>query len=87
MTVPPFAELGMFHILDPQAWDHLLFVAALVAPFAPKDAKAWFGALTAFAQKAFATSIFMDADRYAAYLNNPDSATLAPHLVNSVRKA
>jgi hypothetical protein len=48
MTVPPFAELGMFHILDPLAWDHLLFVAALVAPFAPKDAKAWFGALTAF---------------------------------------
>ena len=49
MTVPVFAELGFFHILDPEAWDHLLFVAALVAPFAPKDARSWLGALTAFA--------------------------------------
>lgn len=44
------------------------------------------GALTAFAQKAFATSIFMDADRYTAYLNNPDSATLANDPLTKVAK-
>jgi len=48
MSVPIFAELGFFHILDAQAWDHLLFVAALIAPFAPRDFKHWLGALTAF---------------------------------------
>ena len=48
MSVPIFAELGFFHILDAQAWDHLLFVAALIAPFAPRDFKYWLGALTAF---------------------------------------
>ena len=48
MNVPPFAELGFFHILDAHAWDHLLFVAALIAPFGPKDVKSWLSALTAF---------------------------------------
>ncbi len=48
MTVPPFAELGFYHILDVAAWDHLLFVAALIAPFAPRDFKLWLAALTAF---------------------------------------
>lgn len=48
MSVPTFAELGFFHILDVSAWDHLLFVAALIAPFAPRDFKLWLAALTAF---------------------------------------
>lgn len=48
MSVPTFAELGFFHILDVSAWDHLLFVAALIAPFAPRDFKHWLAALTAF---------------------------------------
>ena len=48
MSVPTFAELGFFHILDVSAWDHLLFVAALVAPFAPRVFKLWLAALTAF---------------------------------------
>ena len=48
MTVPPFAELGFYHILDAAAWDHLLFVAALIAPFAPRDFKLWLASLTAF---------------------------------------
>ena len=48
MNTPPFAELGFYHILDVAAWDHLLFVAALIAPFAPRDYKLWLGALTAF---------------------------------------
>ncbi len=48
MNVPPIAELGFYHILDVTAWDHLLFVAALIAPFAPRDYKLWLGALTAF---------------------------------------
>jgi hypothetical protein len=48
VTVPPFAELGFYHILDVAAWDHLLFVAALIAPFAPRDFKLWLAALTAF---------------------------------------
>ena len=48
MSVPTFAELGFFHILDVSAWDHLLFVAALIAPFARRDFKLWLAALTAF---------------------------------------
>ena len=48
MSVPTFAELGFFHILDVSAWDNLLFVAALIAPFAPRDFKLWLAALTAF---------------------------------------
>ncbi len=48
MTVPPFAELGFYHILDVAAWDHLLFVAALIAPCAPRDFKLWLATLTAF---------------------------------------
>ena len=48
MSVPTFAELGFFHILDVSAWDHLLFVAALIAPFVPRDFKLWLAALTAF---------------------------------------
>ena len=48
MSVPTFADLGFFHILDVSAWDHLLFVAALIAPFAPRDFKLWLAALTAF---------------------------------------
>lgn len=48
MSVPTFAELGFFHILDVSASDHLLFVAALIAPFAPRDFKLWLAALTAF---------------------------------------
>lgn len=34
-------------------------------------------ALEAWAQNAMATSLFMDAQRFAAFLDNPDSATLA----------
>lgn len=48
MNIPPIAELGFYHILDVTAWDHLLFVAALIAPFAPRDFKNWLSALTAF---------------------------------------
>ena len=48
MNIPPIAELGFYHILDVAAWDHLLFVAALIAPFAPRDFKLWIAALTAF---------------------------------------
>ena len=48
MNIPPIAELGFYHILDVAAWDHLLFVAALIAPFAPRDFKLWLAALTAF---------------------------------------
>ena len=48
MNIPPIAELGFYHILDVAAWDHLLFVAALIAPFAPRDYKLWLAALTAF---------------------------------------
>lgn len=48
MNIPSFAELGFYHILDAAAWDHLLFVAALIAPFAPRDFKLWLSALTAF---------------------------------------
>ena len=48
MSVPTFADLGFFHISDVSAWDHLLFVAALIAPFAPRDFKLWLAALTAF---------------------------------------
>lgn len=48
MSIPIFAELGFFHILDSKAWDHLLFVAALIAPFAPREFKNWLLALTAF---------------------------------------
>ena len=48
MTFPLFTELGFFHILDAGAWDHLLFVAAMMAPFSVKDMKMWFLALSSF---------------------------------------
>ncbi len=48
MTFPLFTELGFFHILDAGAWDHLLFVAAMMAPLSVKDMKMWFLALSSF---------------------------------------
>ncbi|MSP66302.1 MAG: hypothetical protein EXR22_06175 [Flavobacteriaceae bacterium] len=48
MIFPLFTELGFFHILDAGAWDHLLFVAAMMAPFSIKDVKMWFLALSSF---------------------------------------
>ena len=48
MSIPLFTQLGFFHIIDLGAWDHLLFVAALMAPFLVKDVKMWFLALSSF---------------------------------------
>jgi hypothetical protein len=48
MTIPLFTELGFFHILDAGAWDHLLFIAAMMAPLSIKDVKMWFLALSSF---------------------------------------
>lgn len=42
--------------------------------------------LEAFANNAYENSIYMDADRYAAYLSNPDSATLANDPLTKVAK-
>lgn len=48
MSIPLFTHLGFFHIIDAGAWDHLLFVAAMMAPLSIKDIKMWFLALSSF---------------------------------------
>ncbi|HAB32434.1 MAG TPA: hypothetical protein DCE13_07810 [Cryomorphaceae bacterium] len=43
-----YLELGFYHIVDRFAWDHLLFILALIAPIPLKAWKPWLGALSAF---------------------------------------
>ena len=43
-----FAELGLHHIADPNALDHVLFLLALAAIYAGRDWRAAIGVVTAF---------------------------------------
>ncbi len=43
-----YLELGFYHIVDSHAWDHLLFIIALIAPIPFKAWKSWLAALSAF---------------------------------------
>ncbi len=43
-----FLQLGMRHILDPKGYDHILFVAALTAGYAPRQWRRLLGLVTAF---------------------------------------
>jgi hypothetical protein len=43
-----YLELGFYHIVDIHAWDHLLFILALMAPIPLKAWKPWLAALSAF---------------------------------------
>ncbi|HAB35561.1 MAG TPA: hypothetical protein DCE58_03040 [Cryomorphaceae bacterium] len=43
-----YLELGFYHIVDLHAWDHLLFIVALMAPIPFKSWKSWLAALSAF---------------------------------------
>ncbi|MFM1884579.1 MAG: hypothetical protein RL168_763 [Bacteroidota bacterium] len=43
-----YLELGFYHIVDLHAWDHLLFIVALMAPIPLKSWKPWLAALSAF---------------------------------------
>ncbi|MFM6998977.1 MAG: S46 family peptidase [Bacteroidota bacterium] len=57
-----------------------MYMADIPTAQQPKFLQAFGGskaALEAWAQNALATSLFMDAKRFAAFLDNPDSATLA----------
>ncbi len=43
-----YFELGFDHIVDADAWDHLLFLIALMAPIPLKAWKSWLSALSVF---------------------------------------
>ena len=43
-----YSELGLFHVLDWKAYDHLLFLAALTLPFSFREMKTVFWLVTLF---------------------------------------
>jgi len=46
--LPLYLELGFYHIVDIAAWDHLIFIVALLAPFPIRNWKGWLASLSAF---------------------------------------
>ena len=79
MSIPLFTQLGFFHIIDAAAWDHLLFIAAMMAPLSVKDVKMWFLALSSFTlghSLAMAAQIAVDLSLNSALIEGLVLATL-----------
>lgn len=48
MIIGSYVEIGFDHILDPQAYDHLLFIVVLCVAYRPKDWRRMLFLITAF---------------------------------------